>query len=162
MNISAKIGSLFAALILLTSSAFAGSYNSSNTIVDVASNTEGFSTLVAALKAADLVDTLKGDGPFTVFAPTDAAFEALPEGALQGLLDNPEQLANVLTLHVVAGKAKAADVVNVDTVQTVQGTTLDVEQHGGVSIGGAKVIQADVAASNGVIHVIDRVILPQS
>ena len=161
MKLNLKLGSVMAALVLLASSAFAGSYGTkSNTIVDVASNTEGFSTLVAAIKAADLVDTLNGQGPFTVFAPTDEAFAALPEGALEGLLADPQQLASVLTLHVVAGKAEAADVVGLSDVTTVQGKTLDIDTTDGVSVGGAKVIQADVGASNGVIHVIDRVILP--
>ena len=130
------------------------------TIVDVASSTEGFSTLVAALQAAELVDTLAGQGPFTVFAPTDEAFAALPEGALDALLADKEQLTAVLTMHVVAGKAEAADVVGLDSVTTVQGAALDIDTTDGVSIGGANVVQADVGASNGVIHVIDRVILP--
>ncbi len=160
MKFTMKLGTFAAALALLASAAFAGNHSKSHTIVDVASNTEGFSTLVAALQAADLVDTLNGAGPFTVFAPTDEAFAALPEGALEGLLADPQQLASVLTLHVVAGKAEAADVVGLPTVTTVQGKTLDIDTTDGVSVGGAKVIQADVGASNGVIHVIDRVILP--
>lgn len=160
MKFNLKLGSFVAALVLVASSAFAGSYAKSNTIVDVASNAEGFSTLVTAIKAADLVDTLNGQGPFTVFAPTDEAFAALPEGALEGLLADPQQLAGVLTLHVVAGKAEAADVVGLSDVTTVQGKTLAIDTTDGVSVGGAKVIQADVQASNGVIHVIDRVLLP--
>ena len=141
--------------------ALAGNHNkSTNTIVDVAQSAGSFETLVTALKAADLVATLQGDGPFTVFAPTDAAFAALPEGALQGLLDNPDQLAQVLTLHVVAGNVPAADVVGLSSVTTVEGSSLDVDASDGVSIGGANVVQADIGASNGVIHVIDRVILP--
>ena len=160
MKFNLKLGSVMAAFVLVASSAFAGPYAKSNTIVDVASNTEGFSTLVTAIKAADLVDTLNGQGPFTVFAPTDEAFAALPEGALEGLLADPQQLASVLTLHVVAGKAEAADVVGLSDVTTVQGKTLAIDTTDGVSVGGAKVIQADVSASNGVIHVIDRVILP--
>ncbi|MEM9623295.1 MAG: fasciclin domain-containing protein [Pseudomonadota bacterium] len=160
MKFNLKSGSIIAALMLFASSAFAGTHAKSNTIVDVASSTEGFTTLVAALKAADLVDTLSGQGPFTVFAPTDEAFAALPEGALEGLLADPQQLASVLTLHVVAGKAEAADVVGLSDVTTVQGKSLSIDTSDGVSVGGAKVIQADVGASNGVIHVIDRVILP--
>ena len=115
-------------------------------IVDTAVSAGSFGTLVAAVKAAGLVETLKGDGPFTVFAPTDEAFAALPEGALEGLLADPEQLASVLTLHVVAGKAEAADVVGLSDVTTVQGKTLSIDTSDGVSVGGAKVIQADVGA----------------
>lgn len=161
MKLFLKQIGLAAAAVAFASAAFAGSYGASkNTIVDVASSTEGFNTLVTALKAADLVDTLNGEGPFTVFAPTDAAFAALPEGALEGLLADKAKLTAVLTLHVVAGKAEAADVVGLDSVTTVQGKTLDIDTANGVSVGGANVVQADVGASNGVIHVIDRVILP--
>jgi uncharacterized surface protein with fasciclin (FAS1) repeats len=157
---SIKFASALVGLVL-ASAAFAGSQmKSEKTIVDIAVGAGSFDTLVAALEAADLVDTLSAEGPFTVFAPTDAAFAALPEGALEGLLANPDQLANVLTLHVVAGNAKAADVVGLDSVATLQGTALTVDTTDGVAIGGANVIQADVTASNGVIHVIDRVILP--
>ncbi len=132
------------------------------TIVDVASDAGSFTTLIAALNAAELTATLEGEGPFTVLAPTDEAFAALPEGALDALLANPDQLAEVLTLHVVAGRAMAADVVTIDSVTTVQGSSLTVDTADGVAIGGAKVVTADVEASNGVIHVIDRVILPKS
>ena len=160
MQFNLKFGSVLVGLMIIASTAFAGGYGKSNTIVDIAVGNEDFSTLVAALKAADLVDTLNGDGPFTVFAPTDEAFAALPEGALDGLLADPQALANVLTLHVVAGKDEAADLLGVTEVATVQGEVLSVDTTDGVSVGGAKVIQADVEASNGVIHVIDRVILP--
>lgn len=153
--VTATVVSLF-----MASTAFAGNYSKSNTIVDVASSVDGFSTLVTALKAADLVDTLNSDGPFTVFAPTDEAFAALPEGTVEALLQDPQQLASILTLHVVSGAAKASDVVHLDSVKTVQGKVLDIDTSNGVSVGGAQVVQADVAASNGVIHVIDRVILP--
>jgi uncharacterized surface protein with fasciclin (FAS1) repeats len=105
---------------------------------------------------------LEGEGPFTVFAPTDDAFAALPAGALEGLLANPDELAKVLTLHVVSGEALAADVVKLNEVVTVEGSTLAIDTTDGVSVGGAKVVAADVDASNGVIHVIDRVILPQT
>jgi transforming growth factor-beta-induced protein len=131
------------------------------TIVDVAVAAGDFSTLVAAVQAADLVDTLSGPGPFTVFAPTDAAFAALPDGALDDLLADPDALAEVLTFHVVAGAFTAADVVGLTEVETVQGGTLDVEVDGDtVRIGGATVVATDVMASNGVIHVIDTVLLP--
>jgi transforming growth factor-beta-induced protein len=161
MNLKAKVTALAAVLVLTASSALAGHHNEkSNTIVDVASSADQFSTLVTALQAASLVETLQGSGPFTVFAPTNEAFEALPEGALASLLADPDQLAAVLTLHVVAGEAKAADVVNLANVTTVQGKVLAIDTSNGVSVGGANVIQADVEASNGVIHVIDRVLLP--
>lgn len=150
------------ASIFVASLAFAGHHNEAkgNTIVDVAVGAGSFETLVTALQAADLVDTLKGDGPFTVFAPTDEAFAALPEGTLAALLQDPAALANILTLHVVAGQANAADVVGLDSVTSLQGKELAISTADGVSVDGANVVQADVAASNGVIHVIDAVILP--
>ncbi len=131
------------------------------TIVDVASAAGNFSTLVAAVAAADLVETLSGEGPFTVFAPTDEAFAALPAGVLDGLLlpENKALLAQILTYHVVAGKVMAADVTDGD-VATVEGQTIKLATEGGVTVNGATVIAADVAASNGVIHAIDQVILP--
>ena len=131
------------------------------TIVDIAVEAGSFETLVTALQAADLVGTLQGDGPFTVFAPTDEAFAALPEGALESLLQDTDKLTQVLTLHVVAGRANAADVVGLDSVTSLQGSELAVDATSGVSIAGANVVQADINAKNGVIHVIDRVILPQ-
>ena len=131
-------------------------------IVEVATEAGSFNTLIAALEATELTSVLEGDGPFTVFAPTDEAFAALPEGALDNLLANPDQLAKILTMHVVSGEARAADVVNLAEVTTVEGTALAIETADGVSIGGAKVVAADVEAGNGVIHVIDRVILPAS
>ncbi len=144
--------------LVASAASFAG--NHSNTIVDVASKNGSFTTLVAALRAADLVKTLQGNGPFTVFAPTDEAFAALPTGALDDLLVNPSQLAEILTLHVVAGSVPASDVVSLSGVETLQGKTLAINTTDGVNIGGANVVMADVDASNGVIHVIDRVILP--
>lgn len=129
-------------------------------IVAVATAAGSFSTLIAALEATDLTGVLEGEGPFTVLAPTDDAFAALPEGALDGLLADPEKLAEILKLHVVPGRAEAAAVINLAEVTTVQGQALAVVTDDGVSIGGAKVVTPDVAASNGVIHVIDRVILP--
>ena len=150
-------------LLMLSSFALAGDHGEKKqTIVDIAVGAGNFETLVTALKAADLVGTLQGEGPFTVFAPTDNAFAALPEGALQSLLDNPDQLANVLTLHVVAGQAKAADVVGVDSVTSLQGAELEIDTTSGVSVAGSNVVEADITATNGVIHVIDRVILHQS
>ena len=160
-KLSAKLVSGLATLMLFTSSAYAEHHVKSNaTIIDVAVKAGSFTTLVTALIAADLVDTLNSDGPFTMFAPTDKAFADLPEGALAALLANPKALANVLTLHVVSGRASAADVVGLTSVATVQGASLDIDTSDGVSVGGAMVVQADVQASNGVIHVIDKVILP--
>jgi uncharacterized surface protein with fasciclin (FAS1) repeats len=129
-------------------------------IVDTAVSAGQFNTLVTAVKAAGLVDTLKGSGPFTVFAPTDDAFAKLPAGALDRLLANPEQLKKVLTYHVVAGKVMAAD-VKTGPVKTVAGANARLTARGGkVMINKANVIKADVPADNGVIHVIDSVILP--
>lgn len=131
------------------------------TIVDVAAANPDFSTLVAAVQAAGLGDTLKGEGPFTVFAPTNAAFEALPAGVLDALLlpENKETLTKILTYHAVAGNVMAADVTAGD-VATVEGQNITLATDGGVTVNGAKVIQADVVGSNGVIHVIDAVLLP--
>lgn len=131
-------------------------------IVVVASGAGSFNTLVAAVKAAGLVETLQGKGPFTVFAPTDEAFAKLPEGTVESLLkpENKEKLVAILTYHVVAGKVMAADVKTMK-VKTVNGKELDVKVADGVvTVDNAKVIKTDVAASNGVIHVIDTVVLP--
>jgi len=136
---------------------------SAGTIVDVASADASFSTLVAAVTAADLAGTLSGTGPFTVFAPTDEAFAALPAGVLDSLLlpENKAVLAQILTYHVVSGKIMAADVTAGD-VATVEGQTIKIEtpEAAGVTVNGAAVIVTDVEASNGVIHAIDAVILP--
>ena len=129
-------------------------------IVDTAVAAGNFSTLVTAVKAAGLVETLKGAGPFTVFAPTDAAFAKVPKATLEGLLADKAALTKVLTYHVVAGKVMAAD-VKAGHVKTVQGTDLAVATEGGVTVNGAKVVAADVAASNGVIHAIDTVLMPK-
>ena len=132
-------------------------------IVDTAVEAGQFKTLAAALTAAGLVDTLKGPGPFTVFAPTDAAFAKLPEGTVEMLLkpENKDKLTAILTYHVVPGKVMAADVVKLDEAKTVNGAMVDVKVDGDtVMINDAKVAAADIAASNGVIHVIDTVILP--
>ncbi len=133
------------------------------TIVDIAVEA-GFSTLVTAVQAAGLVDTLSGEGPFTVFAPTDEAFAALPAGTLDALLADTEALTQVLTYHVVAGEVFAADVVGLESAATVQGEDISIAVEGGnvVLNGNATVVTTDVMASNGVIHVIDAVILPPS
>lgn len=131
------------------------------TLVEVAAATQGFGTLVAAINAAELADTLNGPGPFTVFAPTDEAFLALPDGLLDALLlpENKETLTKILTYHVVPGTVLAADVTDGD-VATVEGQTVALSTAAGVTVNGATVIQADVIADNGVIHAIDAVILP--
>jgi uncharacterized surface protein with fasciclin (FAS1) repeats len=131
-------------------------------IVDTAVSAGSFTTLVKAVQAAGLVETLKGSGPFTVFAPTDEAFAKLPAGTLEGLLKDPERLKAVLTYHVVAGKVMAADVVKIRQARTVQGSSAAVKVKGGkVMIDNATVIKTDIGCSNGVIHVIDSVILPK-
>jgi len=131
-------------------------------IVDTAVSAGSFKTLVKAVQAAGLVDTLKGPGPFTVFAPTDEAFAKLPAGTLESLLANPEQLKKVLTYHVVAGKVMASDVVKLKEAKTVQGSSVKIKVSGGtVMIDNAKVVKTDIVCDNGVIHVIDTVILPK-
>ena len=133
-------------------------------IVDTAAGAGSFSTLVAAVQAAGLVDTLKGDGPFTVFAPTDDAFAALPEGTVESLLlpENRDKLTAILTYHVVPAKVMSGDIAGKRAnVLTVQGDRLDVNARRGVRVNNAKVVSADIEASNGVIHVIDKVLLPQ-
>ena len=132
-------------------------------IVDTAVAAGQFGTLAAALQAAGLVDTLKGPGPFTVFAPTDAAFAALPAGTVESLLkpENREQLTAILTYHVVPGRYPAARVAGLDSAATVNGGSVDIKAEGGtVMVDEARVIKADVTATNGVIHVIDKVLMP--
>ena len=134
-------------------------------IVDTAVEAGQFGTLAAALEAAGLVDTLKGDGPFTVFAPTDAAFAKLPEGTVETLLkpENKDQLVSILTYHVVPGKVEASEVVALNKAKTVNGKDVSIRvSEGSVMVDGAKVTATDIEASNGVIHVIDTVILPSS
>jgi uncharacterized surface protein with fasciclin (FAS1) repeats len=132
-------------------------------IVDTAVSAGNFTTLVAAVQAAGLVDTLKSEGPFTVFAPTDAAFAALPAGTVENLLkpENKDQLIAVLTYHVIPGKVMSGDIAGKSLeVKTVQGSMVDVNATDGVMVDGATVVAADIETSNGVIHVIDQVILP--
>jgi uncharacterized surface protein with fasciclin (FAS1) repeats len=138
--------------------AFAAAH--SKDIVDTAVEAGTFNTLVAAVQAAGLEETLRGEGPFTVFAPTDEAFAALPEGTVEGLLADPEALAKILTYHVVAGKVMSGDLTNNMMAATVNGADITIMTEGGVTVNGANVIAADIEASNGVIHVIDAVILP--
>lgn len=132
------------------------------TIVEIAVGAGSFNTLVAAVQAAGLVETLSSEGPFTVFAPTDEAFAAIPEADLQALLADKEALTAVLTYHVVAGKVMASDVVGLDSAETVNGQSVDIKvMDGKVMIDGAEVVTTDIEASNGVIHVINKVILPE-
>ena len=135
----------------------------SKDIVDTAVAAGSFKTLAAALEAADLVSTLKGKGPFTVFAPTDEAFAKLPAGTIESLLrpENRDKLRRILTYHVVSGKVMAADAMKLRSAKAVSGDTLSIAAMSGVTIDNARVIKADVAASNGVIHVIDTVLLPK-
>ncbi len=142
--------------------AFAGGHTMD--IVDTAVGAGSFTTLVAAVQAAGLVDTLKGEGPFTVFAPTDEAFAALPAGTVEDLLkpENKDQLIAILTYHVVAGKVMSADIAGKEmSATTVEGSDLMIDAMSGVMINGANVVQADIEASNGVIHVIDTVLIPE-
>ncbi len=150
--------------LMLAGSVQADNHDMKQDIVDTAAGAGQFETLVAAVEAAGLVETLKGEGPFTVFAPTDEAFAALPEGTVESLLEpeNQEQLQAILTYHVVSGQIMAEDAMAADSATTVQGqditiTTMD----GSVMINDATVVQADIEASNGVIHVIDSVLMPE-
>lgn len=150
------------ALALSSSAAIAGGHGGKD-IVDTAAANEQFSTLVAAVQAAGLVETLKGDGPFTVFAPTNDAFAKLPAGTVENLLkpENKDQLVAVLTYHVLPGKVMAADIAGKElSTATVQGSMVDIDATNGVMIDGATVTTADIETTNGVIHVIDTVILP--
>ena len=170
MKIATKFLTTIALFSTLVGAAFvnAGHHEGGHTmdkpnIVEVAASNDDFTTLVAAVKAADLVDVLSGEGPYTVFAPTNAAFAKLPEGTVEMLLlpENKDKLVAILTYHVVAGDVSAAQVVELTEVTTVQGGTAVVSvSDAGVTIGGAKVIMTDLDASNGVVHVIDTVIMP--
>jgi uncharacterized surface protein with fasciclin (FAS1) repeats len=162
-----KIASYFAIVCLgLTVSimAHAGHHGDKKDIVDVAASNGSFNTLVAAVKAAGLVETLKGEGPFTVFAPNDDAFAKLPEGTVESLLmpENKDKLISILTYHVVPGKVMAADVVKLENAATVQGQNVMIKVNDvTVMVDNATVLATDVKASNGVIHVIDTVIMPK-
>lgn len=153
-------------LPVLLAGAFALAVTSTASAADIVDTAVAgnFKTLVAALKAAGLVDTLKGPGPFTVFAPTDEAFAKLPAGTLESLLqpENKARLQSILTYHVVAGKVMSQDVVKLHSAKTVEGGTVAITtMNGGVMVNNARVTKADIVASNGVIHVIDTVILPE-
>ncbi|SDB07353.1 Uncaracterized surface protein containing fasciclin (FAS1) repeats [Bauldia litoralis] len=158
-----KMAAVAATVVGLSVAGTATTYAADMDIVDTAVGAGQFETLAAALGAAGLVDTLKGDGPFTVFAPTDAAFAKLPDGTVETLLkpENKDQLVGILTYHVVPGKVMAADVVKITEAETVNGAEIKVSVDGDtVMINDATVTAADVGASNGVIHVIDTVLLP--
>jgi uncharacterized surface protein with fasciclin (FAS1) repeats len=157
-----SLGTVAAMVMTLTAWSSPAAAQSAD-IVDTAVAAGSFKTLAKALSAAGLVDTLKGPGPFTVFAPTDAAFAKLPAGTVEELLkpENKAKLQSILTNHVVAGKVGSKEVVKMTSAKTVGGGPLAISSRdGGVTIGAAKVVKADVAASNGVIHVIDTVLLP--
>lgn len=163
-SLLAKKAAWFAGLMMLSVSVYADHHGMKKDIVDVAASNDDFSTLVAAVQAAGLVDTLKGEGPFTVFAPTDEAFAKLPDGTVEMLLkpENKDKLVAILTYHVVAGKVMAADVVKLSEAQTVQGGTVMIKvMDGAVMVDNATVTATDIKASNGVIHVIDTVIMPK-
>jgi uncharacterized surface protein with fasciclin (FAS1) repeats len=140
-----------------------GAQDGAKDIVDTAASAGSFTTLLAAVRAAGLEETLRGAGPFTVFAPTDAAFSKLPEGTVEALLKDREKLRSILTYHVVAGRVTAADVVKLDRAATVNGASVEIRtKDGAVMVDEATVVTADVMASNGVIHVVDTVIVPEN
>ncbi|MDE1336117.1 fasciclin domain-containing protein [Vibrio aestuarianus] len=155
--------SLVAATAIFPFTAYADGHGMKKDVVDVAVENGSFNTLVTAVKAAGLVDTLKGEGPFTIFAPTDEAFAKLPNVTVETLLqpENKDKLVSILTYHVVSGKVMAADVITMDNARTIQGQMVKITLDGdSVMINNANVVAADVKASNGVIHVIDTVLLP--
>lgn len=162
---SKKSGIVFIGAMIVVFAFTSSVKSQSKDIVDLAAGNDNLKTLVAAVKAGGLVDVLKSDGPFTVFAPTDQAFAALPEGTLESLLkpENKDQLASILKYHVVAGKVKSSDLSNGQKAATVQGEKVGVSiKNGKVKIDDAQVVMADVEAKNGIVHVIDKVILPPS
>ncbi|WP_299694719.1 fasciclin domain-containing protein [uncultured Vibrio sp.] len=164
LNQFTKNLSVLVATLFFTAFAYANHHGMKKDIVDVAAKNGSFNTLVAAVEAAGLVETLKGDGPFTVFAPTDEAFAALPDGTVDMLLkpENKDKLVAILTYHVVPGKIMSAEVMKLDSAVTVQGEAVMVAiDEGSVMINQAKVVMPDVKASNGVIHVIDAVLMPK-
>lgn len=163
MSLVTKVRTTVAALVVAVAvpvAAMAGDMAKKD-IVDTAASAGDFNTLVTAIQEAGLVETLKGEGPFTVFAPTDEAFAKIPEDQLNALLADKERLTAVLTYHVVAGKVMAADVAGLESATTVEGQDIRIDTSDGVKVNDANVIKTDIAASNGVIHVIDTVIMPQ-
>ena len=161
MKMKAMLSLLTAAILLLGSARAIAANDPGKDIVDTAVAAGSFNTLTKALQAAGLVDTLKGEGPFTVFAPTDEAFAKLPAGTLDALLADTPKLRAILTYHVVAGKVLAADVTKLNSAKTVSGEAIAIKVVGReVMVNKAKVVKTDIAATNGVIHVIDTVLLP--
>jgi uncharacterized surface protein with fasciclin (FAS1) repeats len=159
-----KVLAISLLLVFISTTALIASSHSKKDIVDTAVSAGSFKTLVAAVTAADLAETLKGEGPFTVFAPTDDAFAKLPAGTVEDLLkpENKDKLTSILTYHVVSGKVMAKDVMTLKEAKTVQGGMVNISMEADtVMIDNAKVVQADVECSNGVIHVIDTVIMPK-
>lgn len=148
---------LFTAIAFVSTQAFAADKD----IVETAKEAGSFSTLLTAAEAAGLVDTLKGEGPLTVFAPTDEAFAKIPQDQLDALLQDKDQLTKILTYHVVPGKVMAADVTGLDKAKTAEGSELSIDTSDGVKVDNASVVKTDIEASNGVIHVIDAVMIPQ-
>ncbi len=152
------------AAVLIATGTMAGQYGevAKKDIVDTAVSAGSFTTLAAALTEAGLIDTLKGDGPFTVFAPTDEAFEKIPADQLEAILADKELLTSILTYHVVSGKVLAEDVMALDSATTVQGADVAISTADGVKVNNANVVKTDIMTSNGVIHVIDTVLVPES
>jgi len=161
MNRRTLLAAVAAVALVGASSTFATAADAPKDIVDTAVAAGSFNTLAKALTAAGLVETLKGPGPFTVFAPTDAAFAKLPAGTIEALLKDKAKLTAILTYHVVPGKVMAADVVKLKSAKTVQGGSVMIDTTNGVKVDGANVVTTDIACSNGVVHVIDTVILPK-
>jgi uncharacterized surface protein with fasciclin (FAS1) repeats len=150
-------------LLVFTAMQATGGMKAEKDIVDTAVGAGSFNTLVTAVKAAGLVDTLKGEGPFTVFAPTDEAFAKLPEGTVEALLKDKEKLTAILTYHVVPGKVMAKDVAGLSSAKTANGQVLSIKsENGEVMVDNAKVVKVDIPCSNGVIHVIDTVVIPKT
>jgi uncharacterized surface protein with fasciclin (FAS1) repeats len=156
-----KVIFVTAAIVAVLAAPDAVRAGESKDIVDTAVAAGNFKTLASALTAAGLVDTLKGKGPFTVFAPTDEAFAKIPKADLDALIADKAKLTKVLTYHVVAGKVMASDVMKLKEAKTVEGQTVKIDTSNGVMINKSKVVKADIQASNGVIHVIDTVLMPQ-
>ena len=164
-SLTLKISTLITAvsIVLFSTMAIAGHHGNKKDIVDTAVAAGSFNTLATALTKAGLIDTLKGDGPFTVFAPTDDAFAKIPADQLNAILADKDKLTAILTYHVVPGKVLAADVVKLTSAKTVQGSEVTISiNKDGVKVDNANVIKTDIKASNGVIHVIDTVIIPKS
>ena len=162
-TMKAKIIVFSTLIVFATVATLMAGYGMKKDIVETAVRAGSFNTLVTAVKAADLVETLKGEGPFTVFAPTDEAFAKLPDGTIENLLkpENKGMLQSILTYHIVPGKVLAGDVITLDSADTVNGKSLKISSNNGyVMIEGAKVLKTDILCSNGVIHVIDTVMLP--